>query len=173
MCEVGQKSSVKRRLRSYIWFSITGAKSQLDPYIFSNLLLRLGADWLQIIFFREVEKSRNQETDFQLRWRRALQRNIPANKCRLCATRLYFTTYSFEVKYHRTRTEELIWKEFDVQMGRPKASDISRNVASLFASIVTVPSNIPNDWVARTGDHSIFNVLSHLIPKVLGPFLAL
>ena len=57
-------------------------------------------------------------------------------------------------------------------MGRPKASDISRNVASLFANIVTVPSNIPNDWVARTGDHSIFNVLSHLIPKVLGPFLA-
>ncbi len=58
-------------------------------------------------------------------------------------------------------------------MGRPKASDISRNVASLFANIVTVPSNIPNDWVARTGDHSIFNVLSHLIPKVHGPFLAL
>ena len=52
-------------------------------------------------------------------------------------------------------------------MGRPKASDVSRTVASLFANVVTVPSNVPNDWVARTGDHSIFNVLSHLIPKVM------
>ncbi len=51
-------------------------------------------------------------------------------------------------------------------MGRPKASDVSRNIASLFANVVTVPSSVPNDWVARTGDHSIFNVLCHLIPKV-------
>ena len=56
-------------------------------------------------------------------------------------------------------------------MGRPTASDVSRTVASLFANVVTVPSNIPNDWVARTGDHSIFNVLSHLIPKVNVQFI--
>jgi hypothetical protein len=53
-------------------------------------------------------------------------------------------------------------------MGRPRASNAVRDIAALFAKSVTVPSSARYDWVARTGETSIFVLLSRLSPKVLG-----
>ena len=38
--------------------------------------------------------------------------------------------------------------------------------ATAFANLVTVPSDKPEEWVARRGDESIFSVLSKIIPEV-------
>jgi hypothetical protein len=53
-------------------------------------------------------------------------------------------------------------------MGRPRASNAVRDFAALFAKSVTVPSSARYDWVARTGETSIFVLLSRLSPKVHG-----
>ena len=52
-------------------------------------------------------------------------------------------------------------------MGRPRASNAVRDFAALFAKTVTTHSSSRYDWVARTGTHSIFILLSQLAPKVL------
>ena len=57
-----------------------------------------------------------------------------------------------------------------VNMGRPRASNAVRDFAALFAKSVTVPSSARYDWVARTGETSIFVLLSRLSPKVLSTF---
>jgi len=51
-------------------------------------------------------------------------------------------------------------------MVRPKASKISRDVASAFALSVTTSSHHHEDLVARTGRFSIFTLFSRLAPKV-------
>ena len=51
-------------------------------------------------------------------------------------------------------------------MGRPRASSAVREFAALFANVVTAHSSYRYDWVARTGRHSIFVLLSQLAPKV-------
>ena len=51
-------------------------------------------------------------------------------------------------------------------MGRPKASDTVCDFASLFAKTVTVPSKSQYDWVARTGRHSIFSLMTVVAQKV-------
>ena len=60
-----------------------------------------------------------------------------------------------------------------VNMGRPRASNAVRDFAALFAKSVTVPSSARYDWVARTGETSIFVLLSRLSPKVLGVLVLL
>ena len=52
------------------------------------------------------------------------------------------------------------------EMGRPRASNAVRDFAEMFANAVTVHSPSCYDWVARTGMHSIFILLSQLAPKV-------
>ena len=51
-------------------------------------------------------------------------------------------------------------------MGRPKASERTLDFAALFAHTVTTKSHRPYDWVARTGEYSIFSLMSLLAPKV-------
>jgi hypothetical protein len=51
-------------------------------------------------------------------------------------------------------------------MGRPRASNAVRDFAALFAHTVTAQSTSRYDWVARTGMHSIYVLLSQLAPKV-------
>ncbi len=60
---------------------------------------------------------------------------------------------------------------FRITMGRPKACSSIRDFAALFASSVTVGSSLRYDWVARTGKHTIFVLLSRLAPKVKNPHL--
>jgi hypothetical protein len=55
-------------------------------------------------------------------------------------------------------------------MGRPKASDEVCDFVALFANTVTVYSSSRFDWVARTGRHSVFVLLSRIAPKVLIAF---
>ena len=51
-------------------------------------------------------------------------------------------------------------------MGRPRASQQIRDFAALFADVVTANSSCPYDWVARTGDYSIFSLLARLATNV-------
>ncbi len=51
-------------------------------------------------------------------------------------------------------------------MVRPKASDTIRNFASALANTVSTASGIERDWIARTGRHSMFSLLTKLAPKV-------
>ena len=51
-------------------------------------------------------------------------------------------------------------------MGRPRASNTIRDFAATFATTVTVPSTCQYDWMARTGKHGVFTLLSQLAPKV-------
>jgi hypothetical protein len=51
-------------------------------------------------------------------------------------------------------------------MALPRISDQIRDFASYFASIITAESTSPYDWVARTGDYSIFSFLSLLSAHV-------
>ena len=39
-------------------------------------------------------------------------------------------------------------------------------LARAFANTVTIPSDSPNDFVARNGDQSIFSVLWSILPEV-------
>ena len=51
-------------------------------------------------------------------------------------------------------------------MGRPRASNTIRDFAATFANTVTVTSTCQYDWIARTGKHGVFTLLSKLAPKV-------
>ena len=51
-------------------------------------------------------------------------------------------------------------------MGRPKASHQNRDFAIAFADLVTIDSPGLYDWVARTGEYSIFTLLSRVAPNV-------
>ena len=51
-------------------------------------------------------------------------------------------------------------------MGRPRATSSNRDFALTFSNCVTAASTSPFDWVARKGQHSIFEVLRNLAPKV-------
>jgi hypothetical protein len=51
-------------------------------------------------------------------------------------------------------------------MGRPKASERIRDFAATFANTVTANSTRPYDWVARTGEFSMFTLLMRLAPNV-------
>ncbi len=51
-------------------------------------------------------------------------------------------------------------------MGRPKASERIREFAATFANTVTAISTRPYDWVARTGEFSVFTLLMRLAPNV-------
>ncbi len=39
-------------------------------------------------------------------------------------------------------------------------------IAVLFANVVTTPSRMPHDWVARNGDKSIFAAFYNVLPEV-------
>ncbi len=39
-------------------------------------------------------------------------------------------------------------------------------IAVLFANVVTTPSRMPHDWVARNGDKSIFAAFRNVLPEV-------
>ncbi len=51
-------------------------------------------------------------------------------------------------------------------MGRPRASNTTRDFAATFANTVSVTSTCQYDWIARTGKHGLFTLLSKLAPKV-------
>ncbi len=55
-------------------------------------------------------------------------------------------------------------------MGRPRASDTIRDFAATFAAKVTTPSASQYDWIARTGQYSMFSLLTKLAPKVYSKF---
>jgi hypothetical protein len=40
-------------------------------------------------------------------------------------------------------------------------------IAVFFADVVTTPSDLPNDWVARNGDISIFSAFQSVLPEVI------
>ena len=44
--------------------------------------------------------------------------------------------------------------------------EAARDFVALFANTVTVPSKGKYDWVARTGRHSVFSILTIIAPKV-------
>ncbi len=52
-------------------------------------------------------------------------------------------------------------------MGRPRPTNLNRDFVVLFADAVTVTSAHPFDWIARNGEHCIFNLLLLLAPKVI------
>jgi hypothetical protein len=52
-------------------------------------------------------------------------------------------------------------------MGRPRASSDVREFAAMFANTVTAYSPSRYDWVARTGRHSLFVLMTRLASKVL------
>ncbi len=39
-------------------------------------------------------------------------------------------------------------------------------IAVAFAKVVTVPSDLQDDWVARNGDKSIFSALRDVLPEL-------
>jgi hypothetical protein len=40
-------------------------------------------------------------------------------------------------------------------------------IAASFANVVTAPSAMPDDWVARNGDNSIFSAFRNVLPEVI------
>ncbi len=44
--------------------------------------------------------------------------------------------------------------------------DNPAEIAVLFANVVTTPSDMPDDWVARNGDKSIFSAFRSVLPEV-------
>jgi hypothetical protein len=44
--------------------------------------------------------------------------------------------------------------------------DNPADIAVFFANVVTTPSDIPDDWVARNGDNSIFSAFRNVLPEV-------
>jgi hypothetical protein len=44
--------------------------------------------------------------------------------------------------------------------------DNPMKIAVLFANVVTTPSRMPHDWVARNGDKSIFAAFRNVLPEV-------
>ena len=40
-------------------------------------------------------------------------------------------------------------------------------IAVFFADVVTTPSDLPDDWVARNGDLSIFSAFRSVLPQVM------
>ena len=55
-------------------------------------------------------------------------------------------------------------------MGRPKPCETTREFVAALARTVTIQSSAPCSWVARTGQHSIFALLSRVAPKVSWKF---
>jgi hypothetical protein len=51
-------------------------------------------------------------------------------------------------------------------MGWPQPLSIVRDFIFLFSDIVTAVSSNPCDWIARKGEHSIFELVLLLAPKV-------
>ena len=51
-------------------------------------------------------------------------------------------------------------------MGRPKPSDQVQDFAAAFACAVTTPSESSSDYVARSGEFSLYALLDRLAPKV-------
>ncbi len=52
---------------------------------------------------------------------------------------------------------------------KQKRKDSIENPAELavaFAKVVTVPSDVQDDWVARNGDKSIFSALRNILPEL-------
>ena len=54
-------------------------------------------------------------------------------------------------------------------MGRPKPSEQVQDFAFAFACAVTTPSASISDYVARSGEFSLFALLGRLAPKVHAP----
>ncbi len=54
-------------------------------------------------------------------------------------------------------------------MGRPRPNKLNRNFAVLFAETVTIPTSHPTDYIARIGEHCLFELLLLLAPKVINP----
>jgi hypothetical protein len=44
--------------------------------------------------------------------------------------------------------------------------DNPAEIAVFFAKVVTTPSDMPDDWVARNGDKSIFSAFRNVLPEV-------
>ena len=40
-------------------------------------------------------------------------------------------------------------------------------IAVFFANVVTTPSDMPDDWVARNGNKSIFSAFRSVLPEVM------
>lgn len=59
-------------------------------------------------------------------------------------------------------------------MGRPRPTRTNIDFVVMFADIVTAKSSQPIDWIARNGEHCLFELLLLLAPKVssLRPTLA-
>ncbi len=57
---------------------------------------------------------------------------------------------------------EVLWRK----MGRPRATVTTREFSAAFANSVTIRSTNQYDWVARRGAHSVYALLSRLVPKV-------
>ena len=57
-------------------------------------------------------------------------------------------------------------------MGRPRATRTNCEFAVSLANCVTTVSDYKFEWIARRGQHGIFELLHHLAPKV-GIFLFL
>jgi hypothetical protein len=45
--------------------------------------------------------------------------------------------------------------------------DNPAEIAVFFANVVTTPSDVPDDWVARNGDKSIFSAFRSVLPEVI------
>ncbi len=52
-------------------------------------------------------------------------------------------------------------------MGRPRATMANRALAAHFANCVTISSDGQFAWVARKGQHGLYNLLLLLAPKVM------
>ncbi len=71
---------------------------------------------------------------------------------------------------HQLASTSTFWK-IGRHMGRPQASSSNREFAISFATAVTAFSSRQYDWVARRGNHSIFDLLQLLAPRVCLVFL--
>ena len=69
-------------------------------------------------------------------------------------------------------TSETLQKPMRKFKRNPPRKHIIQNPAELaasFAKVVTTPSDMPDDWVARNGDKSIFFALRNVLPEVSAP----
>ncbi len=69
-------------------------------------------------------------------------------------------------------TSETLQKPMRKFKRNPPRKHIIQNPAELaasFAKVVTTPSDMPDDWVARNGDKSIFSAFRNVLPEVSTP----
>ncbi len=67
----------------------------------------------------------------------------------------------------RISSESLKLQRLASSMGRPRPTKLIGDFVVLFADAVTATSAHPFDWIARNGEHCIFNLLLLLAPKVI------